>query len=119
MDNIKLYEVSPAYIDYLAPHAPHLFRNKQTGQRKLDRFARDRFDSAHYKHILKKNGVRVISATESISDGPEGIIDCFVNAVYVYDDRIVFVFNYKDGTATVSLDDVNGSDLEGRVPPNE
>ena len=41
---------------------------------KLDRFARDRFDSAHYKHVLKKNGVRVISATESISEGPEGII---------------------------------------------
>lgn len=33
MDNIKLYEGSPAYIDYLAPHAPHLFRNKQPGQR--------------------------------------------------------------------------------------
>lgn len=32
MDNIKLYEVSPAYIDYLAPHAPHLFRNKQAAQ---------------------------------------------------------------------------------------
>lgn len=41
---------------------------------KLDRFARDRYDSAHYKHILKKNGVRVISVTEPISDGPEGII---------------------------------------------
>lgn len=41
---------------------------------KLDRFARDRYDSAHYKHLLKKNGVRVISATEPISDGPEGII---------------------------------------------
>lgn len=41
---------------------------------KLDRFSRDRYDSAHYKHILKKNGVRVISAKEAISDGPEGII---------------------------------------------
>lgn len=41
---------------------------------KLDRFARDRYDSAHYKHILKKNGVRIISATEPISEGPEGII---------------------------------------------
>lgn len=39
---------------------------------KLDRFARDRYDSAHYKHLLKKNGVRVISATEPISDSPEG-----------------------------------------------
>ena len=41
---------------------------------KLDRFSRDRYDSAHYKHILKKNGVRVISIKENISDGPEGII---------------------------------------------
>ena len=41
---------------------------------KLDRFSRDRYDSAHYKHILKKNGVKVISAKENISEGPEGII---------------------------------------------
>ncbi len=41
---------------------------------KLDRFSRDRYDSAHYKHILKKNGVRVISSRENISEGPEGII---------------------------------------------
>ena len=26
---------------------------------KLDRFSRDRYDSAHYKRILKKNGVKV------------------------------------------------------------
>ena len=41
---------------------------------KLDRFARNRYDSAHYKAVLKKNGVRVISAKENIADGPEGII---------------------------------------------
>lgn len=41
---------------------------------KLDRFSRDRYDSAHYKRILKKNGVRVLSAKENISEGPEGII---------------------------------------------
>lgn len=41
---------------------------------KLDRFARNRFDSAFHKSTLKKNGVRVVSATESISDTPEGII---------------------------------------------
>lgn len=42
--------------------------------RKLNRFSRDRYDSAHYKRILKKNGVKVISAKENISEGPEGII---------------------------------------------
>lgn len=41
---------------------------------KLDRFARNRYDSAHYKAILRKNGVKVISATEVISEGAEGII---------------------------------------------
>ena len=38
---------------------------------KLDRFARNRFDSAHYKSALRKNGVKVISATESIFEGVE------------------------------------------------
>ena len=41
---------------------------------KLDRFARNRYDSATYKAKLKKNGVKVLSATENISDNPEGII---------------------------------------------
>ena len=41
---------------------------------KLDRFSRNRYDSAHYKNVLKKNGVRVISAKESISQGADGIL---------------------------------------------
>ena len=41
---------------------------------KLDRFSRNRYDSAKYKAMLKKNDVRVVSATESISEGAEGII---------------------------------------------
>ena len=41
---------------------------------KLDRFSRNRYDSAKYKAALKKNDVRVISATEAISEGAEGII---------------------------------------------
>ena len=41
---------------------------------KLDRFARNRYDSARYKAGLKKNGVKVVSATEIISEGAEGII---------------------------------------------
>lgn len=41
---------------------------------KTDRFARNRYDSAMYKYKLKKNGVRLYYAKESIPDGPEGII---------------------------------------------
>ena len=35
---------------------------------KTDRFARNRYDSAIYKARLKRNGVRVVSATENIQD---------------------------------------------------
>ena len=41
---------------------------------KLDRFARNRYDSAHYKAILKKNGVKVVSATEAIAEDSTGIL---------------------------------------------
>lgn len=41
---------------------------------KLDRFSRNRYDSAIYKNKLKKNGVRVVSATEGIGEGDESII---------------------------------------------
>lgn len=41
---------------------------------KNDRFARNRYDSAIYKHKLKKAGVRLLYAREHIPDGPEGIL---------------------------------------------
>ena len=41
---------------------------------KVDRFARNRYDSAMYKARLKKYGIRVVYAKESIPDGPEGIL---------------------------------------------
>ena len=40
----------------------------------LDRFARNRYDSATYKSKLKKNGVRVLSARENISDDASGVL---------------------------------------------
>lgn len=40
----------------------------------LDRFARNRYDSAIYKAKLKKNCVRVYYAKQPMPDTPEGII---------------------------------------------
>ena len=40
----------------------------------LDRFARNRYDSATYKNRLKRNGVRIISARENIADDASGIL---------------------------------------------
>lgn len=41
---------------------------------KLDRFARNRYDSAIYKNELKKHGVKVLSVTEGIDAGSDSII---------------------------------------------
>ena len=40
----------------------------------LDRFARNRYDSATYKAKLKKNGVRVLSSKENITDDASSIL---------------------------------------------
>ncbi len=41
---------------------------------KLDRFSRDRYDSAIYKKRLKKNNVRLCSVLERIDDSPESVM---------------------------------------------
>ena len=47
----------------------------------------------------------------------EKLIDSFVNAIYVYDDKIVLTFNYKDSTITIKLGDLESLDLESLSPP--
>ena len=62
---------------------------------KLDRFARNRYDSARYKTQLKKNGVKLI------------------NAIYLYDDKVLITFNYKKGTQTVTFGEASEVASEG------
>lgn len=48
------------------------------------------------------------------------IIDIFLNSIYVFDDKLVFTYNYKNGSQTVSLSDIFaafGSDSRSRTPP--
>ena len=40
----------------------------------MDRFSRDQYDAPIYKKRLREKGVRVLSATESMPDGPESIL---------------------------------------------
>lgn len=40
------------------------------------------------------------------------LIDTFINSIYLYDDKIIITFNYKDGTKTITFDDIKGSDLD-------
>jgi len=41
---------------------------------KLDRFSRDRYDSAFYKRELKKAGVKLISVLERLDGSPESVV---------------------------------------------
>lgn len=52
---------------------------------KLDRFARNRYDSAENKRKLKSNGVKVISITEKLDDSPESsILESLLEGVAEY-----------------------------------
>ena len=62
----------PEFQNMIKDSAKHLFDMVIVW--KLDRFSRNRYDSARYKTLLKRNGVKVVSATEVISEGAEGII---------------------------------------------
>ena len=50
-------------------------------------------------------------------DGRQRLIDGFINAVYLYDDKITIIFNYKDSTTTVSIDEYKSSDNKTKTAP--
>ena len=50
------------------------------------------------------------------------IIDIFLNSIYVFDDKLIFTYNYKKGSQTVSLDKVFaafGSDSRAGASPKK
>ena len=45
----------------------------------------------------------------------KALIEIFVNAIFLYDDRMLITFNYKDGTQTVRFEDALTADgVEGK-----
>ena len=65
------------------------------------------------------NLLRAIEEGIITSTTKQRLIDCFVNAVYLYDDKLVITFNYKDASKTVTLKEVNGSIIECSGAPNK
>jgi len=53
------------------------------------------------------------------------LIDAFINAIFLYNDKMLITFNYKEGTKTITLDnvknevskEVSGSDLDCHGAP--
>ena len=54
----------------------------------------------------------------------QALVDTFINAIYLYDDKVLITFNYKEGTQTVTFGEAteaaskgNGSDLDCFTAP--
>jgi len=55
----------------------------------------------------------------SQKDQRQALVDTFINAIYLYDDKVLITFNYKEGTQTITFEEAaqaaskgNGSDLD-------
>ena len=62
----------------------------------------------------------------SLKDQRQALVDTFINAIYLYDDKVLITFNYKEGTQTISFEKVeeskakgNGSDFDCVTAPGK
>ena len=53
-------------------------------------------------------------------------MDTFINSIYLYDDKVLITFNYKEGTQTITFEEAaqaaskgNGSDLDCFAAPRK
>ena len=62
----------------------------------------------------------------SLKDQRQALVDTFINAIYLYDDKVLITFNYKEGTQTIPFEKVeeskakgNGSDFDCVTAPRK
>lgn len=52
----------------------------------------------------------------------QALMDTFINAIYLYDDKVLITFNYKEGTETVAFGEAvkaeKSSDMSARGAPD-
>ncbi len=103
--------------------------------------ARNRFDSAYYKNVLRRNGVEEMARPTITKENilcyfeqfrklntnkiehRRRLIDSFVNAIFLYDDKMVITFNYREQTKTITFADLEksgiGSDISAVAAPKK
>ena len=58
----------------------------------------------------------------SLKDQRQALVDTFINAIYLYDDKVLITFNYKEGTETVAFGEAvkaeKSSDMSARGAPD-
>ena len=62
----------------------------------------------------------------SLKDQRQALVDTFINSIYLYDDKVLITFNYKEGTQTITFEEAaqaaskeNGSDLDCFTAPEK
>ena len=59
----------------------------------------------------------------SLKDQRQALVDTFINAIYLYDDKVLITFNYKEGTETVAFGEAvkaeKSSDMSARGAPTK
>ena len=62
----------------------------------------------------------------SLKDQRQALVDTFINSIYLYDDKVLITFNYKEGTQTITFEEAaqaaskeNGSDLDCFTAPRQ
>ena len=52
----------------------------------------------------------------------QALVDTFINAIYLYDDKVLITFNYKEGTETITFGEAvkaeKSSDMSARGAPD-
>ena len=49
----------------------------------------------------------------SLKDQRQALVDTFINSIYLYDDKVLIAFNYKEGTQTVTFEESGPSRIKG------
>ena len=57
------------------------------------------------------------SIDTSTKEGRQRLIDGFVNSIYLYDDKYVITFNYKNKSKTVTFEEIESSSLTSKGSP--
>jgi seryl-tRNA synthetase len=105
----------------------------------INSFTKRRLDELESKHrdieteIIKEKMKRPQLTAEQVRFGFERmreyditvleqrkrLVDTFVNAIFVYNDRIIFTFNYKKDAKTVLFSDLKSSDITNVTRPSK
>ena len=100
-------------LDELEARKEEILVNIQTAERQKPKLTREQMTAwfEQFRHGDPAN-----------REFQKRLIDTFVNAVYVFDDKLVLTYNYQHGTQTISLDEIASalsSAFDGASPPNQ